>query len=151
MKRNNGHQTALSLVLVGIVVVSAVTLGGAAVSFAQSPAAAGNTTDGNWPDTRSNAGRTGATTGTGPGGPYAQTEWENASVSDGRPTGVTVVGDTAYVGYTTYMEYNQENGKVVAYDARTGAAKWSRDDRNNHQRDGAELWFPHCHAPRHGR
>jgi outer membrane protein assembly factor BamB len=123
MKRKNSRRTYLSLLLTGLLVVSTVTLGGAALSFAKSSP---TVTDGNWTANRADTGRTGATTGTGPSGPYAGTDW--TINPDGRPSGAVVEGDTVYLGVETFAEYNRRNGKVVAYDAQTGAVRWNRTE-----------------------
>ncbi len=125
MKWKNSHRTTLSLLVVGLVVVSAATLSGAALS-GTSQSAKNTTTDGNWSTDRADNGRTGATTGTGPSGPYADTDWKLDP--DGRMSDAVVEGDTVYVASTTYLEYNQQNGKVAAYDADTGEVRWNRTD-----------------------
>ncbi|WP_458186035.1 outer membrane protein assembly factor BamB family protein [Haladaptatus sp. NG-WS-4] len=107
---------------VGILGASA-TVG---TEFAHTAMGTGEST-GPWTTYRGNAGRTGATTDSGPGS-NVTTDW--SFDMGGEMYGVEpVVGDgTLYLAVTTANSPSVSEGYVAAYDPATGDERWKRDD-----------------------
>ncbi|WP_458206032.1 outer membrane protein assembly factor BamB family protein [Haladaptatus sp. NG-SE-30] len=94
--------------------------------FAHTVTGTGEST-GPWTTFRGNAGRTGATTDSGPGS-NVTTDW--SFDMGGEMYGVEpVVGDgTLYLAVTTANSPSVNEGYVAAYDPTTGDERWKRDD-----------------------
>ena len=82
---------------------------------------------GSWTTFRGNAGRTGATTDSGPDS-NVHTEW-SFDLNGGMATVEPLVADgTIYLAVTTKNSASSSEGYVAAYDQREGAVVWKRDD-----------------------
>jgi outer membrane protein assembly factor BamB len=161
----NTIRETTALVLVGLLVVSAIPLAGgawaapsanatnASVSTANETSAneTGNETD-DWPQSRANAGRTGATGDEG-ALPYPETAWvvqyESLQGTDGFTRGgpaaaPTVANGTVYLprwtgsyaaGHSLAIDHGHR-GMIVARNATTGEVLWTRTGREETEMHG---------------